>query len=89
MRSVSAQVVVIATVWYKNHLNQYLLQSRGLHVFDKTLELHPPTLVCATIKQATLQIVNILFIQAERKDILNVLLRRIYDEDKVEPSIVR
>ena len=45
VRSVSAQVVVIATVWYRNHLNQFLLQSRGFHVFDKTLELHPPTLV--------------------------------------------
>ena len=45
VRSVSAQVIVIATVWYKNHLNQYLLQSRGFHVFDRTLELHPPTLV--------------------------------------------
>ena len=45
VRSVSAQVVVIATVWYRNHLNQYLLQSRGFHVFDKTLELHPPTMV--------------------------------------------
>ena len=40
-----AQVVVIATSQNRQQLNKALLQSRGAHVFDKTLEITPPTLV--------------------------------------------
>ena len=40
-----ARVVVIATSQNRQQLNKALLQSRGTHVFDKTLEITPPTLV--------------------------------------------
>lgn len=41
-----AQVVVIATAQNKQQLNKDLLQSRGVHVFEKILEIDSPGLVC-------------------------------------------
>ncbi len=43
-----AQVVVIATAQNKQQLNSDLLQSRGMHIFEKTLEITSPTLVSAS-----------------------------------------
>ena len=40
-----ARVVLIATAQNKQQLNSDLLQSRGVHVFEKILEIKPPTLV--------------------------------------------
>ena len=44
-----AQVVIIATAQNKQQLNKDLLQSRGVHVFEKILEINPPSLVCIVV----------------------------------------
>lgn len=40
-------VVVIATATTRSSVHPMLLQSRGRHVFDKTIEISTPTLVCS------------------------------------------
>lgn len=50
VKRVGAQVVVIATAQSKQQLQKDLLQARGKHVFEKVLEIAPPSLVSIIIR---------------------------------------